>query len=63
MEIWSYRKRIQKIQRKKIIENTNKGKSFILAKISNIEIPDGFNITTKRLSIIYPDYEDKNIFF
>ena len=34
-----------------------------MAKISNIEIPDGFNITTKRLSIIYPDYEDKNIIF
>ena len=28
-----------------------------------MEILDGFNITTKRLSIIYPDYEDKNIIF
>ena len=46
-----------------VIGNKNKGKSFILAKLSNIEIPDGFNITTKGLSIIYPDFEDKNIIF
>ena len=46
-----------------VIGNKNKGKSFILAKLSNIEIPDGFNITTKGLSVIYPKYEDKNIIF
>jgi hypothetical protein len=44
-----------------VIGNKNKGKSFILSKISNIPIPDGHNITTKGLSIIYPDYEEKNI--
>ena len=46
-----------------VIGNKNKGKSFILAKLSNFEIPDGFNITTKGLSVIYPEYEDKNIIF
>ena len=44
-----------------IIGNKNKGKSFILSKISNNEIPIGNNITTKGLSIIYPDYDEKNI--
>jgi len=46
-----------------VIGNKNKGKSFILAKLSKIEIPDGFNITTKGLSVIYPKYKDKNIIF
>ena len=46
-----------------VIGNKNKGKSFILAKLSGKEIPDGFNITTKGLSVIYPDYEDNNIIF
>ena len=46
-----------------VIGNKNKGKSFILAKLSGKEIPDGFNITTKGLSVIYPDFEDNNIIF
>ena len=46
-----------------VIGNKNKGKSFILAKLSNIKIPDGFNITTKGLSVIYPEYEDHNVIF
>ncbi len=46
-----------------VIGNKNKGKSFILAKLSKIEIPDGFNITTKGLSVIYPKYKEKNIIF
>ena len=45
-----------------VLGNKNTGKSFILSKISNLEIPDGFNISTKRLSIIYPEYEDNVIF-
>jgi GTP1/Obg family GTP-binding protein len=44
-----------------VLGNKNKGKSFILSKIGNKTIPDGYNITTKGLSIIYPDYEEKNI--
>ena len=46
-----------------VIGNKNKGKSLILAKLSDIEIPDGFNITTKGLSVIYPKYKDKNVIF
>ena len=46
-----------------VIGNKNKGKSFILAKLSNLIIPDGHNITTKGLSVIYPEYEEKNIIF
>jgi len=44
-----------------VIGNKNKGKSFILSKISKIIIPDGHNISTKGLSIIYPEYDEKNI--
>ena len=46
-----------------VIGNKNKGKSFILAKLSGKEIPDGFNITTKGLSVIYPDYDENNVIF
>ena len=46
-----------------VLGNKNTGKSFILSEISNLEIPNGFNISTKGLSIIYPIYEDKNIIF
>ena len=44
-----------------VIGNKNKGKSFILSKISKMIIPDGHNISTKGLSIIYPEYDEKNI--
>ena len=37
------------------IGNSNQGKSFILSKISEIEIPSGHSISTKGLSIIFPD--------
>ena len=36
------------------IGNKNKGKSFILNKILEKEIPRGFSVTTEGLSIIYP---------
>lgn len=36
------------------IRNKNKGKSFILNKISEKEIPRGFTVDTQGLSIIYP---------
>ena len=36
------------------IGNKNKGKSFILSKISENGLPRGFNITTEGLSVIYP---------
>ena len=43
--------------------NKNTYKSFILSKLNNYQIPDRFNITTKGLSIIYPEYKVKNIIF
>ena len=38
-----------------IVGNVNNGKSFILSKLSKIELPTGTNISTKGLSIKYPD--------
>ncbi len=47
-----------------VVGNNNVGKTYILSKLSNIEIPDGFNIKTNGLSVIYPEYEDRiNIIF
>ena len=40
-----------------VIGNSNKGKSFILSKISKIELPSGTSIRTEGLSIKYPDIE------
>ena len=40
-----------------IVGNINKGKSFILSKISKIKLPTGTSISTKGLSIKYPDLE------
>ena len=37
------------------IGNSNQGKSFILSKISDIKIPSGYSISTKGLSIFFPD--------
>ena len=47
-----------------IIGNSNKGKSFILSKLSNIILPSGTSIKTEGLSIKYPDlikYRDRRI--
>ena len=47
-----------------IIGNSNKGKSFILSKISKIDLPSGTSISTEGLSIKYPDlkkYKDRRI--
>ena len=41
-----------------IIGNSNKGKSFILSKLSRIPIPFGTSISTKGLSIKYQDFKD-----
>ena len=38
-----------------VIGNGNKGKSFILSKISKIGLPIGFSVKTKGLSIKFPD--------
>lgn len=47
-----------------VIGNGNKGKSFLLSKISDIPLPIGTSIKTKGLSIKFPDLEkfkNKNI--
>ena len=46
-----------KIVRVGVIGNSNKGKSFILSKISKIDLPSGTSIRTEGLSIKYPDLE------
>ena len=47
-----------------VIGNSNKGKSFLLSKISKSFLPSGSSIRTEGLSFKYPDlekYKDKNI--
>ena len=46
-----------------LLGNKNTGKTFILSKINNLEIPYGFNITTKGLSFIISDKDENNIIF
>ena len=48
----------EKVLKIGIIGNSNKGKSFILSKLSHIELPFGTNIKTEGLSIKYPDLTD-----
>ena len=47
----------QKIIKIGVIGNSNKGKSFLLSKISKITLPSGTSIRTEGLSIKYPDLE------
>jgi len=47
-----------------IIGNSNKGKSFILSKLSKIQLPEGTSIKTEGLSVKYPDlvlYKERRI--
>lgn len=44
-----------------VIGNGNKGKSFFLEKLSGYDIPKGFNIKTKGLSIRYGTSLDHNV--
>ena len=47
-----------------VIGNANKGKSFILSKISKMKFPSGMSIKTEGLSIKYPDttlFQDRKI--
>jgi len=49
-----------------VIGNSNKGKSFLLSKISGIKLPIGTSIRTEGLSIKYPQidvYSNRNIAF
>ena len=42
-----------------VIGNANKGKSFLLSRISKIKLPSGTSIITKDLSIKYPEIDGK----
>ena len=56
--------RKEKLLRIGVIGNKNKGKSFLLSKISKTKLISGTNIHTEGLSIKYPDrkiMKDKNI--
>ena len=47
-----------------VIGNANRGKSFLLSKISKIDLATGYSIQTEGLSIKYPDlkdYKDRNL--
>ena len=49
-----------------VIGNSNKGKTFILSKISNLDFPSDPNIRTKGLSVKYPEmnsFKDRKIAF
>ena len=41
-----------------IIGNKNRGKSFILSKIAHKELPNGYSVTTKGLSLAFPTYDN-----
>ena len=45
----------EKIIKIGVIGNSNKGKSFLLSKISKINLPSGTSIRTEGLSVKYPD--------
>ena len=54
----------KKVIRIGVIGNANKGKSFLLSKISQIDLPSGTSIRTEGLSIKYPElekYENRRI--
>ena len=48
----------EKVLKIGIIGNSNKGKSFILSKLSHIDLPFGTSIKTEGLSIKYPDLKE-----
>ena len=53
-----------KIMKIGVIGNSNKGKSYLLSKLSKIKLPSGTSIRTEGLSIKYPDldiFKDRKI--
>ena len=46
-----------------VIGNKNKGKSFLLSKIVGRDLPNGFSVTTKGLSISFPIGMDNVVLF
>ena len=57
------KKNYEKYKNEKIIKigvvgNANKGKSFLLSKISKMSLPSGMSVKTEGLSIKYPELKD-----
>ena len=44
-----------------VVGNGNKGKSFLLKKLSNYKVPMGYNVKTEGLSIIYGKTQKQNL--
>ena len=44
-----------------VVGNQNKGKTFILSKLSKINLPSGTSISTKGISVKYPELEDNEL--
>jgi len=42
-----------------VVGNRNRGKSFVLSKLSGARLPDGTSIKTEGISIKYPEMEEK----
>ena len=42
-----------------VVGNRNRGKSFVLSKLSNVDLPDGTSIKTEGISIKYPEMEEE----
>ena len=43
-----------------VVGNRNRGKSFILSKLTNFKVPSGFSIKTEGISLKYPDMKTKD---
>ena len=48
----------EKIVKIGVVGNANKGKSFLLSKISKMSLPSGMSVKTEGLSIKYPELKD-----
>ena len=44
-----------------VLRNKNKGNSFVLTQLAGINLPSGHSITTKGLSVKYPEVKSQNI--
>lgn len=42
------------------VGNVNKGKTYVLSKLSKIKLPSGTSISTKGISVKYPDLKDNS---
>ena len=43
-----------------VVGNGNRGKSFLLSKISGFDFPRGYSVKTKGISVKYPEKKDEN---